>query len=475
MTARVEAGLRVVQIVAGRLDPTLPMLTGAIAREARMPLSSTSRLCAELVDLGLLARGDAYGAYRIGPAALRLSGQAMAPYAGAVRTALTRIANSTGETSLLATSTPDGLRVIGAVLSPWTMHSPAHVGDVIADQRSATVQSLARVGVGAGGQIAESRVGKCVELAVPILEPAGEAVAVLGVRLPVNRAKEGVPVARRALADARRELERSLGAAVANPVVPTASTRGPAPAMAATLALLHALAASDATVAQLAASTGVRRDRAVRLVESCRRAGFVRADADGDRVHLEWMLHGWLRAASRPTLVAEGASIVAKAADDTGVCAFITVLRGMRSVTLVEELRSLGSGLDMTPWLGRPCPIWSADGGPTLVMDFGDDDIPSFLPRRADGRELSEFRQRVQTLVRDGVVAKESIEEAGQTAVTAPIRDASGAVAAAVCLVGATDEIRPRIPELEVVARALSADLSRLVGFTEPEDARAVA
>jgi len=67
--------------------------------------------------------------------------------------------------------------------------------------------------------------------------------------------------------------------------------------------------------------------------------------------------------------------------------------------------------------------------------------------------------------VQNGVVAKESIEEAGQTAVTAPIRDASGAVAAAVCLVGATDEMRPRIPELEAVALELSADLSRLVGY----------
>ena len=205
----------------------------------------------------------------------------------------------------------------------------------------------------------------------------------------------------------------------------------------------------------------------VRLIDSCRRAGFVRVDADGDRLHLDWMLHGWARAASRPTLVTQGAAIVAGVADETGVCAFITVLRGMRSVTLVEELRDIGAGLDMTPWLGRPCPILSADGGPTLVMDFDDDDIPSFLPRRADARELTEFRERVSTLVRDGVVAKDSIEEAGQTAVTAPIRDASGAVAGAVCLVGAADEIRPRIPELKAAARA--ADLSRLVGFSETE------
>ncbi|WP_424448196.1 hypothetical protein [Microbacterium arborescens] len=474
MTARVEAGLRVVQVVAGRPDPTEEMLTGAIGRAAGMPLSSASRLCAELVDLGLLARGEAYGSYRVGPAALRLSGVASEPSVAAARSALTRLAHGTGETAVLAVGALGGVRIVDAVPSPWTLHSPARAGELVADQRSASVQALARVGVGMGGQVTESRIGKCVELAVPVLEPGGECVGVLAVRLPVNRAKEGVPVARRALAAERRTLERTLDAPRARPTPPGARG-GPSSALAATLVLLEALGPAEATVSELCAATGIRRDRALRLLESCHRVGFVRFDADGERMRLTWMLHGWLRAAVRPTLVAEGAPLVAAAADATGVCAFITVLRGMRSVTLVEEIRSLGAGLDMTPWLGRPCPIPSADGGPTLVMDFDPDDIPAFLPRRTDARELADFRRRVAVLVRDGVLATESFEEAGQTAVTAPIRDASGAVAAAVCLVGTTDDMRPRIPALKAVALELSADLSGLVGYRSAAAAGAAA
>ncbi|MCP2635443.1 helix-turn-helix domain-containing protein [Microbacterium sp. HD4P20] len=460
MTARVVAGLRVVQVVAARADPTLAVAAGVIARAVGLPLSSVSRLCAELVDLGLLARGEAYGSYRVGYAALALSGRAAAPFARAARTVLTRIAQSTGESALLAASTPDGMRVIGAVTSPWTLHSPATVGELVVDPASAIVRAGDR-----NGQVVEAIVGKCVELAVPVLEPGGEAVAIVAVRLPVNRAKEGVAVAHRAAVAARRTLEHVLNEheGCTRPFA-TAPSVPPKSALAAAQLLLEILATSDGTVTDLVRATGLRRDRLLRLVESCRRAGFLRVEPEGTRVRLDWSLHGWMRAASGPTLARDGAPIVADVADRTGVCAFITVLRGMRSVTLVEELRSLGPGLEMTRWLGRPCPILSSDGGPALVMDFDRDAIAAFLPKRTDPREAAEFFQRVETLAEHGVIAREAFEEAGQTAFAAPIRDSSGAVVAAACLVGATDEMRPRIAELSTVVGEMAADLSGLVG-----------
>lgn len=467
MTARVEAGLRALQVVASRPDPTSPLAAGAIARSIGVPLSSTSRLCAELVDLGLLARGEAYGSYRVGPAALLLSGRAAASVARAARTTLTRIAQTTGETAVLAARTPDGMRVIGAVASPWTLHSPATVGELVVDPASA----LVRAGAGAppGGQVVEATVGKSVELAVPVLEPNGEAVAVVAVRLPVNRAKQGVVVARHALLSARRALERVVSADDGRPrPAPVASAPPPASALTAARRLLEVLTESDGSVAELVRATGLRRDRMLRLLESFRRAGFVRMDDDGARVRLEWSLHGWMRAASAPTLVREGTPIVAAMADRTGVCSFITILRGMRSVTLVEELRPLGPGLHMTPWLGRPCPILSSDGGPALVMDFAQDDIAAFLPKRTDPREAAEFFQRVDMLAEHGVMAREAFEEVGQTAFSAPIRDASGSVVAAACLVGATDEMRPRITELSAAVREMAADLSALVSGPGP-------
>lgn len=468
MTARVTAGLRAVKIVAGRDDPTRPLAAGVIARAVGLPLSSASRLCAELVEVGLLARGDAYGSYRVGDVALALSGRAAAPFARAARIALTRITQSTGETAVLAARTPEGMKVIGSVTSPWTLHSPASVGELIDDDTSAIFR--AGDGMARGGQVVEATVGKCVEVAVPVLEPGGDAVAVVAVRLPVNRAKEGVALARNATLNARRALERILDerdarGRASRSVTSAPVSEPPSSALGATVRMLQILAEADATASELAARSGLRRDRVARLLESCRRAGLVRIDPESEHARMDWSIHGWMRSASIPTLVTAGSPIVARAADRTGVCAFITVLRGMRSVTLVEELRPLGRGLDMTPWLGRPCPILSSDGGPALMMDFDRDDIVAFLPKRTDQRETAEFLKRVGALAADGVMARESFEEVGQTAFSAPIRDASGAVVAAACLVGATDELRARVAELSAVAREMAAELSDLVGF----------
>jgi DNA-binding IclR family transcriptional regulator len=464
MTARVTAGLRAVQEVAARVDPTAPMASGALARALGMSLSSVSRLCAELVDVGLLERTPSYGAYRLGPAATQLSGRAQAPFVQTLRAALTGITRETGETALVAAATGEGMQVTGVVSSPWTLFSPAHVGERVTD--GAIAAAAARFGGGAPGDgrvVVEQARGKCVEVAVPILEPDGVSVAVLAVRLPVNRAKQGVAAARRVLATARRAIEHRVNEHEMAPPPPRRTEAG-ASALAATVAILESLAGTTASASELAAATGLRRDRVGRLIESCRRAGLVHLDTDGERLRLSWTVHGWLRASVSPTLVAHGSALVARAADVTGACAFITVLRGMRSVTLVEELRDQGAGLEMTPWLGRPCPLVSSDGGPTLVQDFTDDDITELLGKRVDRRESTEFLARTHAVARHGVIAKESFEEAGQTAVSAPVRDASGAVVAAACLVGATDLLRPKLSELERVARDLAAELSALLG-----------
>ncbi|GAA3661746.1 IclR family transcriptional regulator domain-containing protein [Microbacterium marinilacus] len=471
MANRVATGLRIVRMVAERPDPTVPSTVGALARDAGIALSRASRLCAELERAGLLARGEAYGTYRLGAAALRLSGRATAPFATAVRHALLVAGKRTGETVLLAAPAGAAMVVTAAEPSGWTLYSPAEVGEVVLDDGAAIARAVRGDEPDRAGELhAESTLGMCVEVATPVRTPTGERIAALAVRLPVNRARAGVRAARRALDAARRIVERAVAVDAAAPAPERDEPAGPPEAggtsasLDAAVAILRHLAEGRDTIAGTARATGLRRDRVQRLLDSSREADVVHVGDEPGTYRLGWSVHGWHRAAAEPMLMRCGEPLVAAASARHGVCAFITVLSGMRSVTRVEVLESVGEGLRMTPWLGRPCPITGADGGPTLVMDLEVADIDPLLPRRATARDHEEFLERVRQVKRAGVLAKDSFEEAGQMAVSAPIRDASGGVAAAACIVGTPDDVRGRLEELKRAARDLAREVAAALG-----------
>ncbi|MET9217194.1 hypothetical protein ABZX65_00160 [Streptomyces sp. NPDC003300] len=474
MTTHVLSGLNAVQQVGNRPDPTLPMPVGEIAGRLGTVLSSASRLCGELAELELLERGSAYGTYRIGRRAIELSGRAAAPFARSVRSALTLVATLTGETACLAAPTAQGMRVVASVESVWPLRAHAKVGESVDDARRAIVRAARLEDTDGPSRAlrAESTIGMGVEIAVPVMSPVGECVAVLAARLPVSRAAKVVPRARRVLDEARRLLERTVDDELDRPNIapggPLGRDGSPLGLEAALRIVWHLSAGRD-SLAGIATGTGLRPDRVRRLLESCGRAGVVRRSKDGARFEASWAVHGWHRAATLPMILEKGRPLVAEAAATTGVCAFITVLNGMHSLTLVEELQSVGEGLSMTPWLGRLAPIIGSDGGPTLASDFEADELRRVLPNRHPPEQVEKFLRRFARAGRDGVLSMKSIDELGIISISAPVRDSSNSVAAAACLVGSTDSIRPRTRELEGVARRLGARVSRLIGA--PEDA----
>jgi DNA-binding IclR family transcriptional regulator len=466
VSTRVVTGLTAVQIVAGRADPTAPISVGTIAAELGTTLSAASRLCSELEAAGFLERAETYGAYRLGRAAIRLSGRAAAPYARAVRFALTLAAQQTGETVCLAARSERGIRIVASVESLWTLHSPARVGETVINGQSAIALAMDQGGPHADSSDLESTVGLSVEIAAPVVNPDGERVAVIGVRMPANRAKQNLARSRRAVVVARKAIERAIEESQAAPRAQPKLRKadgGSVSALEAAFRILMHLADGGDTVAATARATGLRADRTQRILDACRLAGFVAASSDGGRYRLGWIVHGWHRAATSPTLVERGKPIVAATANQTRTCAFITVLKGMRSFTLVEELEMAGEGLQMSPWLGRPHPMIGSDGGPTLVMDFTAHEVGELFPTRHTPHELGVFLDRVDTVVRDGVLSMQAFEDAGIVSISAPVRDASGSVAAAVCIVGTTDYISADPRRFERAARTLAADVTALL------------
>lgn len=470
MTARVVTALRTVLLVANRTDPTAPVTVGWIAGQLHIALSSASRVCTELESIAVLERAGAPGSYRIGSAAIELSGRAAARYARAVRYALTLVVQQTGETVCLAAGVPGAVGIIASIASAWTLHVPGDVGEEVADPLSA----IARVAAGERPRgtepCVESTIGSSVEVAVPILDPGGRTRSILAVRMPTNRAGVGAPRARRALLAARRSIERQLDNE--RVAVPASTHDEPAGSLAAAFRVLHHLALGPDTVAATARAVGLSADRAQRLIERCRQAGIVDIDP-GRNLTIDWRVQGWYRAAMAPTLVARAGPLVARTADEFEVCTFITVLRGMRSVTLIEELRDVGPGLRMLPWIGRPAPITESDGGHTLVSDLAEDELVAVFPRRHSRSEVEAFSQLVRRVVRDGVVAQESMEDAGILSISAPVRDSSGTVAAAVCIVGPVDLLRPRLDALKNAAIDLAMEASTVLTFADGRVARA--
>jgi len=464
MTTRVATALTAVRVVADRPDPTRPLTVGDLARRLELGVSSTSRLCAELEQHGLLERADAYGAYRLGRGAIALSGRAAAPLARTMRYALTLAAQQTGETALLATPSPLGIVVTAAVESLWTLHSPAEVGELVIDAASAVARA-ADPGhdADAGEGLLESANGMSVEIASPVIGPTGECIAVLAVRLPANRRDQNGVRARRAVVAARRTLEAAfvhwLTAPRAAPPPPDGAARPTA--LEGALRLLLHLADRPDSIAGAAAATGLRVDRAQRILDGCRAAGLVVAGDIGGLLQVSWAVHGWYRAAAVPTMVERGKPHVAEAAHRTRTCGFITVLKGMRSFTIIEELEMAGEGLRMAPWLGRAHPIVGSDGGPALVMDFTPAELTVLFPARNTPQELKVFLERVRRTVEHDVLSMEAFEDAGIVSISAPIRDASGTVAGAACLVGTTAYMYSRLAEFEAEARALAARVAR--------------
>ncbi len=463
MTARVLACLRALRAVADRPDPTVPMPLAEIAAHLDLDLGGSSRLCAEMAESGLIARSGEYGAYALGPRALALSGRAASPLARTVRYELTRAAQATTETVFLAVPDGDGARIIAVVDSWWTLHTPSAVGELITDPQRASLRALfgpAGADPLAGdGRAVESQVGPIVETAVRIHGTDGRHVAVLAVSQPVYRAGRGRPRARRALADARRGLERAFSSwhdaprRVSHPQSPTSSAR----AVEAITRILDHLASAPDTPSGIAAGTGLRADRVRRLLVSAEQTGLVALGTDSGRYRLDWLTHSWHRAAITPVLVRDGGPLVAETAQSVGACAFLTVLKGMRSYTLVEALEVLGGSLIMAPWLGRPHPIVGSDGGPTLVMDFTHDQLVTLFPPRHSPAEFEKFTARVAQVTSSGVLSVDSIDEFGITSVSAPVRDAAGMVAAAACIVGITEDLKPRLAEIERAALALAS------------------
>jgi len=459
MRDRLTSALRILRQVADRPDPLEPVSVGGLSKAVALSTSSTSRIAAELELLGLLERAELYGTYRVGRRALALSGLVAAPYSQAVSFALTLAAQSTRETVCVVAETPQGPRVVSVVQSPWTLHVATKVADTIEDPDSAARSALRapRRG-GTAAQAWESASGGTREVATPILDIDGAVVAALLIRYPQSHSARVTPLARQVLLTARQHIESST----------SHGHKGPSPAIQALTAeaspeqahsgsavsdaveILEHIASSGAqSVRTVSKSLGLRVERVWRLLQGCADADYVSLGTNHDTVRVHWGLHGWHRAIIEARLRGRGQGLVEAASLGAGMTIYLTVRQGVRSCTVAEAIAR--GALSTGSWLGRRAQLVGSDGGPLLVMDLDDEQIRRVLPQRINvtarrtPRDLESFLSEVRQARRTGTLVMEEFGENGLTSVAAPVRDASGAVAAAACLVGPKEQIEAGI------------------------------
>jgi DNA-binding IclR family transcriptional regulator len=193
--------------------------------------------------------------------------------------------------------------------------------------------------------------------------------------------------------------------------------------------LLETVAAQgSASLAELVAATQLSRPTTHRLALACERHGLLARAEDG-RFRLGGRLVGWAAQASGPVGLARAAGpVLERLVELTGESAQLYVREGDRRICIATHERR--SGLRDTVPVGAVMPLDLGSGGKVLL---------AWAPDR--GRfGLDAALSAVRTA---GFAQTSGEREPGVASVSAPVRDATGTVVAAVSVSGPAERIGP--------------------------------
>jgi DNA-binding IclR family transcriptional regulator len=179
------------------------------------------------------------------------------------------------------------------------------------------------------------------------------------------------------------------------------------------------------SLAELVRETELPRPTAYRLAVALEEHALLVRDAEG-RFALGGKLTGWAAAAEHG-LIARAAPILAALVEQTGESAQLFTREGDRRVCVASHERP--SGLRDTVPLGAVLPLSRGSGGKVL------------LAWAADAAEFDVDAKALAAVRRRGWAESIGERESGVASVSAPVRDAGGAVVAAISVSGPADRL----------------------------------
>lgn len=185
------------------------------------------------------------------------------------------------------------------------------------------------------------------------------------------------------------------------------------------------------TAAEVAALLGRERSQVSRILRNLESARFLRRDPASLRYSVAWELYARAQQITEARLRRDGRTALEGVAADTGECAYLGVLRGASSVTILESMPPALSSF--VSWVGRAYPAYCSDAGQALLFDADDTEVAAVLARTAFVRhgpntpaDLDDFMTRLDAARKRGYSIVDQEAEPGLYSLAAPVRDFRG-------------------------------------------------
>jgi IclR family KDG regulon transcriptional repressor len=242
------------------------------------------------------------------------------------------------------------------------------------------------------------------------------------------------------------------------------------------LALLTALGseqvvdAGGAGVSALAALTGQDKSQVSRTLRTLADAGMVDRDPETLLYRIGWQLFALASRAGDQQLVRRAAPLLTAMVGQIGERSHLSVLRGAGVLTVLTE--SPAHVLQTVSWVGRVVPWHGTSSGRALLLDSSREQLEALLgtgPLERHGpnspADVDELVARIDAARSAGVVVADEEFEAGLVGVSAPVRDVTGRIVAALNVSGPTFRLSQHLDQACATVAACAARLSEQVGF----------
>lgn len=236
------------------------------------------------------------------------------------------------------------------------------------------------------------------------------------------------------------------------------------------LDILRVLGERPMRVQAVATAIGREKTQVSRSLKLLADEGFVERDPETLEYRLGWQLFALAGSAGDQRLIGDAPGVLRRLVLEVGEAAYLSVLQGAAALTVLTEHPARSRSLQAQDWIGRSTPLSCTAAGRTLMLGMRDEEAAALvgtygdpLPGTGRGpRTIEEVLHRLRAEREQGYVAVIEEYEPGLVAVAAPVRSATGGVAASVNVSAPSfrlppDALAPVIAAVRTAAATLSA------------------